>query len=709
MSSNEDTVNPQVFGQRYFGPMASLRILLSDRPEDITNLPTVTALPAPVLLDGNWSSAVAPPLGRPVGYVVDGTHPPIARSMGQLAATTVSSVAGTSPTMTINVASVPTQFRVTPVAATPNISVGGQMVACTGKTQNTFSGCTALTAVKAAGTVVTSTHPNGAVASTTTVGAHAVGATTITVATNGTAGFAPIHFWTNGTTSVSCLGFQEAGAVHQFTSCAWWGTAAATGTAPAAGHTITTQATAAADKGLIGGYIKIEKQNAAGVWSDVTMEILNLGIGAPNQEGIICQDPTPDAVLRIQRLRDNGGTPNTGVPATPCPAGYANTTNPYDYWPNALYDAREGNYRPGVATTTLMYVGGVMNYIALDVNNLRRWLAGTIPAVGATGALALNNNGYIVYFSDRRGDHSEAAGNPETGEYGSENFVNPTVSGGVPTVTCPVVAPQTGEDVNANGVLDCYGETPHPLGVQQVDFAGYGAPFNGASLPWLQIAAIQAQSPRMNRQVLFRRALKLVNANVVGGVTRLPADGLAVASENPVYVQGNYNATNDPVTNSTEPHVPAAIIADAVSVLSNNWTDARSIRFPNVAASRVATTTGYRFAVVTGKSLSFPYPSPGSPQFLFGTDGGAGNFLRMMEDWRPAGVDLNYRGSMVSLFISRQATGTFKYDGSTVYDYADRNFKFDSEFLQPALLPPGTPMFRDVNLLTFRQILRPNQ
>jgi len=27
----------------------------------------------------------------------------------------------------------------------------------------------------------------------------------------------------------------------------------------------------------------------------------------------------------------------------------------------------------------------------------------------------------------------------------------------------------------------------------------------------------------------------------------------------------------------------------------------------------------------------------------------------------------------------------------------------------PALLPPGTPMFRDVNTLTFRQILRPTQ
>ena len=43
VNSNEDTANPLVFGQRYFGPMAGIRILLSDRAEDITNLPTVTA------------------------------------------------------------------------------------------------------------------------------------------------------------------------------------------------------------------------------------------------------------------------------------------------------------------------------------------------------------------------------------------------------------------------------------------------------------------------------------------------------------------------------------------------------------------------------------------------------------------------------------------------------------------------------------------
>ncbi len=60
---------------------------------------------------------------------------------------------------------------------------------------------------------------------------------------------------------------------------------------------------------MLAGVIKIEMQNAAGVWQDVTLEILNLGIasrqwpdpadGTPN-----CAEPNVDAILRLQRLRD---------------------------------------------------------------------------------------------------------------------------------------------------------------------------------------------------------------------------------------------------------------------------------------------------------------------------------------------------------------------------------------------------------------------
>ena len=101
--------------------------------------------------------------------------------------------------------------------------------------------------------------------------------------------------------------------------------------------------------------------------------------------------------------------------------------------------------------------------------------------------------------------------------------------------------------------------------------------------------------------------------------------------------------------------------------------------------------------------------SPAYADSSFGSDGGAHNFLRQLEDWDSLPATLRYRGSMVSFFISRQGTGTFKCCQGDAYTRGPREMAFDSDFLTPSLLPPGTPMFRDVNTLTFRQLLRPTQ
>ena len=127
--------------------------------------------------------------------------------------------------------------------------------------------------------------------------------------------------------------------------------------------------------------------------------------------------------------------------------------------------------------------------------------------------------------------------------------------------------------------------------------------------------------------------------------------------------------------------------------------------FPNDAASRVAADTGYRFAMVTGKTTPFPKPGAWGVQEL-GSDGGVHNFMKMLENW--GGRTLRYRGSMVSLYYSRQAIGIYRADNN-VYSPPIRAYNFDSDFLSLPLLPPGTPMFRDINTLKFRQILRPNQ
>ena len=445
---------------------------------------------------------------------------------------------------------------------------------------------------------------------------------------------------------------------------------------------------------LLSGFIKIELQTAGGAWQDVTLEILNLGttgrklstntLNVPAGTGGVnpCpNEPHPDAVIRIQRVKDLPGVAGYG----PCGTNAAGSLSPAstDYWPLALYDTREGNQRDNIATgSAQIALGGIIHYIELDVNNLRRWLTG---AIGASGGNVRNDNGFIVYFSDRRNNRD--GGNSETGEYGFEDVVNPAAANGAPNgVRDP------GEDVNANNALDVYGQ--NPVNVP----GGAVGPFNNAARPWTTTTS--AAAARANRTLFFRRALKVVN----GGLGNIVAPGLTIASENPVYVQGNYNALANNVT--AEPNVACAIIADAVTLLSNNWNDIRSFIEPNDPGGRPGTTTGYRMAVISGKNPSFPRPANWASERDFGTDGGAHNFLRYLENW--GGSSLNYRGSIVSFFLSRQATGTYKCCNN-VYGPPTRGYSFDVDFLLPSLLPPGTPMFRDINTLTFRQILRPNQ
>ncbi len=428
---------------------------------------------------------------------------------------------------------------------------------------------------------------------------------------------------------------------------------------------------------LIDGFIKIEMQDTAGIWQDVTQEILQLGIAGRNLIGPPACSDAVNSIVRVQRLKD---TP------TAC-SGVAST----QYWPNVLFDTREGNLRDTVpADPAKVFLGGVMHYVELDVNNLARWLRGEI---GVSGSNAMNVTGFVVYFSDRRTNRNAAG--TETGEYGFEDFVNSTSPTGFPNGLM-----EPAEDINGNNNLDVYGETP----IVPVTVPPVSAPLDATARPWTQVAANVA---RVNRPVFFRRALKLVNgASFSLGTVDGIALGLAVASENPVYIQGNYNA---PGTFSGD-HVACSVIADAVTFLSNNWNDVASFTSPFSLSTttppmrRAAATTWYRTAVIAGKTKPFPQPS-GTPQD-YGTDGGVHNFLRYLENW--GGQTLNYRGSIVSLFFNRQAVGTYKCC-TTVYSPPTRGYNFDVEFLQPALLPPRTPMFRDVNITGFSRLIMPNQ
>jgi Tfp pilus assembly protein PilX len=671
----EDTTNAVLFGERLF-QKASLRILLSDKPEDITSLPTVSA-GAPVSLEpADWP---------PTGY----SGVPLARSPGPQSAaiTTGSSYSSSTHLATIKTTTISAYFRIPSSITVAGTTSTSTTVACTKRTATTLEGCSNVPKYSA-GAIVTLSVPSGAgtiIVTAPTANSNSTAGNNKTLQFASTASFAPTTFWVNTTanpplsTLVTCPGYDTTTSPQQFTSCA--GLSAA----PSSGQTMTTGAKSNAGTGTLGGVIKIERQAGDGSWNDVTLEILKFGIGGPSASGAGCSDPSSNAIVRLERLRDSA--------ADSCTASSANAN---DYWPNTLFDSREATQRDTDAGS--LKLGGVMHYVAIDVANLAQWFRGTGAYAGiSTGTDSkLDNGGYTVYFSDRRNNRN--ASNAETGDYGWEDFVNPNSSTGAPNNSL-----DAGEDVNGNGVLDVYGGIPSYNGASgQVPPCATPcapAPLNASARPTTSVSRADAQ---VNRAILFRRALKLVHGRDIRpsyGIT-----GLTIVAENPVYVLGDWNTANGGSSNFDGTHAATSVMADAVTLLSNNWNDDTSFSDPYAPGNRDREEeTWYRLAIISGKGQSFSQPAGTATDF--GTDGGAHNFLRYLED---GDQPVNYRGSMATFFYNRQAVGTFKCC-ATVYVAPTRKYAFDIDFLDPALLPPNTPMFRDLNTVGFAQEMRPGR
>lgn len=164
-------------------------------------------------------------------------------------------------------------------------------------------------------------------------------------------------------------------------------------------------------------------------------------------------------------------------------------------------------------------------------------------------------------------------------------------------------------------------------------------------------------------------AVRLVNGSA------LPQNGLTVASQNPVYIQGNYNTalTGPGGTN----HPPAAVLADAVTVLSNNWSDANAANSSSTLASRTATPTTVNAALATG---------PSNESTSGAGNGQLENDIRLIENW--SGQTLSYSGSIVDLWHSMQVTSPWQNTG-VYYNAPVRNWRYDTLFNTNP--PPGTP------------------
>jgi hypothetical protein len=163
--------------------------------------------------------------------------------------------------------------------------------------------------------------------------------------------------------------------------------------------------------------------------------------------------------------------------------------------------------------------------------------------------------------------------------------------------------------------------------------------------------------------------------------------GFTIATAGGVYLRGNYN------TDTANAPVPAAVLADAVMFLSNNWNDANSANpingivdaYGNAdnSTGRFATATTYKAAIMAGTIPSGYDPTPNLPANgdNYGAGGGAHNFPRMLERWKTVSgtnIDMTFKGSMVQLFTSKMFTGAWQT--GDVYNPPNRAWSYNEDF-----------------------------
>lgn len=163
------------------------------------------------------------------------------------------------------------------------------------------------------------------------------------------------------------------------------------------------------------------------------------------------------------------------------------------------------------------------------------------------------------------------------------------------------------------------------------------------------------RSPSANTE----NAIRLINGST------LPTKGVTFASENPLYVKGDYNTVSKK---------PAGLVSDSLTILSSNWNDANG----NASLdTRVAANTGVNAAIMTGNT-----------ETVVGSyNGGLENLPRFLEKW--TGKTFTYKGSIVVMHNSEIGTGA--WGKSNVYSPPNRSWSFDPDFLDNGNTIPGFP------------------
>ncbi len=199
---------------------------------------------------------------------------------------------------------------------------------------------------------------------------------------------------------------------------------------------------------------------------------------------------------------------------------------------------------------------------------------------------------------------------------------------------------------------------------------------------------IYVSDQRSTSGSLGQNGLMLVNGS------DLDDNPMTVACENPVYVQGDFNTTDKQ---------PAAVLSDAITLLSNSWDKSKAVETDAWGRSysdrRSDAYYSKKNPSKTEMNISFITGDNKADISTKNYGGGLENLPRFLEDW--GGTEIKLRGSMIQMWESQQAKGTWTY--AKYYTAPTRNWGFDTDLSDPNKLPPGTPKVRVFQRIGWKQ------
>ncbi|MEO0795915.1 MAG: hypothetical protein AAFX93_12165 [Verrucomicrobiota bacterium] len=353
---------------------------------------------------------------------------------------------------------------------------------------------------------------------------------------------------------------------------------------------------------------------------------------------------------------------------------------------------------------------------AVDRNEVEKqkfaYKAGLTIEVDASGNVGMHYfqrdaDGDVVY--DGSGNPTKVVVDPKS----SADFITvetfaSTGSGSSETVTSGLHDKRQGEDLNMVDI-DVGKLTDAIHDNDSADWNSGGQPsdwWNG--VVYVEFPEQNATSSRADNvnPAIGGWGVKVTNAETIPNPAFGQSNGVygtTIATNQAMYIDGNYNADGDSGTGSpTEPdssngfagegnEAPAALAADAITFLSTAWDDANSTKSKD--ANRVASS----FTEVSAAILAGVVPSgeTGSNSY----SGGVENFPRFLEKW--SGKTLRIRGSIVALYESEVAKE--RWGKGDVYNPPNRNWGFH-EKLGEGYYPPGTPSTRTYRGRDYRDL-----